>query len=158
LNGHIDSAEAEMLKQKNRYEQSVKERNAAGVQLLDRNDEICILYERINIQKEVLAKGEELLLEKEDEIRRLNIILNDLNRTVLLEKQKKPKLIQNEDLVKKLEDENRQLDKVLVKLGNEMENSDDPKRRRNLGGADLPQESLNKRIRKLEAYLASQEV
>ena len=32
-------------------------RNYTGVQLIDRNDELCILYEKANIQEQTLKKG-----------------------------------------------------------------------------------------------------
>ena len=41
-----------------RYEHSVEQRNLTGVQLIDRNDELCILYERSNQQQETIKKGE----------------------------------------------------------------------------------------------------
>ena len=33
-----------------RYERSVQERNDQGLQLIERNEEVCIFYERINVQ------------------------------------------------------------------------------------------------------------
>ena len=47
-----------MLKLKSQYENSVETRNFTGMQLIDRNDELCILYEKSNIQEETLKKGE----------------------------------------------------------------------------------------------------
>jgi hypothetical protein len=35
-----------MIALKRRYERAVEARNAAGIQLIDRNDELCILYEK----------------------------------------------------------------------------------------------------------------
>ena len=36
----------------------MEQRNLTGVQLIDRNDELCILYERSNQQQETIKKGE----------------------------------------------------------------------------------------------------
>ena len=47
-----------MLRLKKRYEVAVEERNYTGIQLIDRNDELCILYEKANMQQTVLKKGE----------------------------------------------------------------------------------------------------
>jgi len=43
LNANIDSLESEMRQQRKFYENFCKERNLKGVQLIDRNDELCIL-------------------------------------------------------------------------------------------------------------------
>jgi hypothetical protein len=32
------------------YELAVKDRNKVGIMLIDRNDELCILYEKNNVQ------------------------------------------------------------------------------------------------------------
>lgn len=40
------------------YEGAVEDRNHTGIMLIDRNDELCILYEKANTQEEVMHKGE----------------------------------------------------------------------------------------------------
>ncbi len=39
------------------YEGAVEDRNHTGIMLIDRNDELCILYEKANAQEEVMRKG-----------------------------------------------------------------------------------------------------
>ena len=56
LNSLINGIEKEMLKLKKRYEQAVEERNYTGIQLIDRNDELCILYEKSNDQEQAGSK------------------------------------------------------------------------------------------------------
>lgn len=46
LNSLINQAEKAMLKLKKQYETMVEARNYTGLMLIDRNDELCILYER----------------------------------------------------------------------------------------------------------------
>ena len=53
LNSLINTAEKEMLRLKKQYETVVESRNFTGIMLIDRNDELCILYEKANIQEEV---------------------------------------------------------------------------------------------------------
>ena len=36
----------------------MEDRNHTGIMLIDRNDELCILYEKANTQEEVMRKGE----------------------------------------------------------------------------------------------------
>ena len=66
LNALINGIEKDMLRLKKRYEAAVEERNYTGIQLIDRNDELCILYEKSNMQQAVL-KGELAIREREDE-------------------------------------------------------------------------------------------
>lgn len=51
----INSLERQMLRLKAMYETAVEQRNFAGVQLIDRNDELCVLYEKSNIQETTLT-------------------------------------------------------------------------------------------------------
>jgi chromosome segregation ATPase len=158
LNSHINSAEDEMNRLKKRYEHYVKDRNTAGVHLLDRNDELCILYERINVQQEIMAKGEEAFNQKEDELRRFNIILAELSRKVELEKSKLPILNKLTETINEYEKRKESLESEMNKLGEKMENPDDPKRCRILGGTDPSQEMLSMKIERLESFLITQEV
>lgn len=43
LNSNIDLLEAEMRQQRRDYETYCKDRNLSGIQLIDKNDELCIL-------------------------------------------------------------------------------------------------------------------
>ncbi len=45
----IMSLEKEMLVLRKKYEKACEDRNYTGIQLIDRNDELCILYEKSNI-------------------------------------------------------------------------------------------------------------
>jgi len=69
----INGIEREMLKLKRRYEVSVEERNYTGIQLIDRNDELCILYEKSNMQQATLRKGEAEIRKREEETRALDL-------------------------------------------------------------------------------------
>nr|KAJ3418146.1 hypothetical protein HK105_000281 [Polyrhizophydium stewartii] len=157
LNAHINAAEEEMLAIKTRYEQSVKERNMVGVHLLDRNDELCILYERLNVQKEVMSKGEAALLDREDEIRKLSLIVAELRRKVELQKQTEPMVAKKQGEIEKLEAERNVLRDKVAALAESMENPDDPRRCRNLAGADPTPQELLKKIERLEDLLAGRE-
>ena len=42
------------------YEGAIEARNYTGICMIDRNDELCILYEKANIQEDVMKKGEAL--------------------------------------------------------------------------------------------------
>ena len=53
--------------------QVTSERNILGTQLIRRNDELSLLYEKIKIQKSTLDKGETQYKDRLDEIRALKL-------------------------------------------------------------------------------------
>lgn len=55
-----------------RYEQTVQERNDLGLQLIERNDEMCMFYEKMNMQKSVIRKANLKLASREEELKFLN--------------------------------------------------------------------------------------
>lgn len=80
LNHVIDRSEREMVTMKTKYEMTMEERNFMGIQLIDRNDELCILYEKANIQDTILHTGQVDLRKREQQIRMLKITLADQAR------------------------------------------------------------------------------
>ena len=88
LNALINGVEQEMLRLKKRYEVAVEERNYTGIQLIDRNDELWILYEKANMQQTVLKKGELTIREREEEIRLLDLQVAELVRDVEVTRRK----------------------------------------------------------------------
>lgn len=69
LNAIINNMEKEMMNLKEAYERQVELRNWTGLTLIDRNDELCILHEKENMQEQVIRRGEVELKKKEDEVR-----------------------------------------------------------------------------------------
>ncbi|KAJ3296076.1 hypothetical protein HK104_002021, partial [Borealophlyctis nickersoniae] len=157
LNTLINAAESDMLALKTRYESAVRERNASGVHLLDRNDELCILYERLNVQRSVALKGESALNDREDEIRKLSLVVAEIKRRVELGKRVLPWVKECEAKVDALSAELEDVRKRVAELSSKMEDSEDPKRCRNLGGADPGQKELMEKIEHLEELLAEKE-
>ncbi len=88
LNMVIFALEKEMLSLKQKYEVACEDRNYAGVQLIDRNDELCILYEKNNIQQSVLTQGEAEIKRLEDEIRMVKLELQDTQRKISVSREK----------------------------------------------------------------------
>eukprot|EP00672_Neobodo_designis_P028002 CAMPEP_0174833864 /NCGR_PEP_ID=MMETSP1114-20130205/4494_1 /TAXON_ID=312471 /ORGANISM="Neobodo designis, Strain CCAP 1951/1" /LENGTH=958 /DNA_ID=CAMNT_0016067763 /DNA_START=28 /DNA_END=2904 /DNA_ORIENTATION=+ len=82
LNSVITSTEDEMLRLKEAYEDAVENRNYTGIQLIDRNDELCILYEKANIQESILKHGMVQLNQRDEDIRKTAIELADLERDI----------------------------------------------------------------------------
>uniref|UniRef100_A0A8C2YGU7 Cilia and flagella associated protein 58 n=4 Tax=Coturnix japonica TaxID=93934 RepID=A0A8C2YGU7_COTJA len=76
----IAEADAERLKQKKEYEQVINERDVLGSQLVRRNDEVALLYEKIKIQQSILNKGESQYRQRMEDIRLLKMEIRKLRR------------------------------------------------------------------------------
>jgi len=61
LNLIINSLQKEMNTLIFKYEMACESRNYQGIQLIDKNDELCILYEKSNINENILKTGEQAI-------------------------------------------------------------------------------------------------
>ena len=153
VNNIINTMEKQMLELKQKYEKAVEERNLTGIQLIDRNDELCIIYERSNQQLEAFRKGEIELLKKQDEVRMLRLQTEELKRRYRVAKTRIPE-IENikkniRDLEEQLAIERKRTDELSLKL-------EDPKnigRWKPLEGEDPSLEQLAVKLKVLEDRL-----
>eukprot|EP00210_Caulerpa_lentillifera_P003250 g3103.t1 len=78
----IKQCEQEMATEKKKFENVLQNRNYTGLLLIDRNDELCLLYEKSNLHEHILRQGELELKQREDEARMLKIRSRDLQRSI----------------------------------------------------------------------------
>ncbi|XP_071792879.1 cilia- and flagella-associated protein 58-like [Asterias amurensis] len=76
----ISEADAERLRQKKELDQVISERDILGTQLVRRNDELALLYEKIKIQQSTLAKGEMQYRQRLEDVRLLKLEIKKLRR------------------------------------------------------------------------------
>ncbi|XP_036592331.1 cilia- and flagella-associated protein 58 isoform X3 [Trichosurus vulpecula] len=76
----IAEADAERLRQKKELDQVISERDILGSQLVRRNDELALLYEKIKIQQSVLNKGESQYNQRIEDMRILKLEIKKLRR------------------------------------------------------------------------------
>jgi len=112
------------------------ERDILGTQLIRRNDESALLYEKIKIQQTTLARGETAFRERQSDLKLLDYKKGDLKRElkILMKEAQKIPLFKNEiySLQSELIEE-----KLKVKaLSEELENPLNVHRCRNLEGTD----------------------
>lgn len=50
----------------------MQERNDLGLQLIERNEEVCVFYEKLNVQESVIRKAYLKLESREEELKFLN--------------------------------------------------------------------------------------
>jgi chromosome segregation ATPase len=153
LNVVINNLEKEMLELKAKYERAVEERNVTGVQLIDRNDELCVLYERSNQQKEALKKGELDLVKKEEELRLLRLQTEEMKRHFTVSRTKIPELENNRAKIEELEDKLNTERKRTEEISSQLETPENIDRWRRLDGEDPDLEQLLGKIKVLEDRL-----
>jgi chromosome segregation ATPase len=153
LNVVINTMEKEMLELKSRYEKAVEERNVTGVQLIDRNDELCVLYERSNQQQQALKAGELQLLKKTEELRLLRLQTEELKRQYAAARKRLPEIESNKVKIEDLEAQLVEFRRKTDDCSNLLEDPNNAERWRPLEGEDPTFEQLSGKIRTLEDRL-----
>jgi hypothetical protein len=146
LNLIINSLQKEMNDLIYKYEMACESRNYMGIQLIDRNDELCIYYEKCNIQENRLKEGEQTIRQKEEEIRMINLEHKERQRQLeVVHKSipEVPKLAAQVHTLKSSLDKEREKVNELSKM---LENPDKHPHWRDLGGEDPDQEALQAKI------------
>mmetsp|Transcript_25494 Transcript_25494/g.58817 ORF Transcript_25494/g.58817 Transcript_25494/m.58817 type:complete len:926 (+) Transcript_25494:75-2852(+) len=154
LNSTINQIEKEMVILRRKYEQAVETRNFTGIQLIDRNDELCILWEKSNIQEKLLKKGEESMMQKNEELRGLKNELAEARRQLHVVQKRIPEVPKLISEVVRLREQVTGVQKRTDDLSLELENPKSSLRKwRKLGGGDLDPQTLRGKIQDLEERL-----
>jgi chromosome segregation ATPase len=154
LNSIINSVEREMVSLRRKYEQAVERRNFTGTQLIDRNDELCILWEKSNIQERLLKKGEHAMATRNEEIRALNVDLKEMQRQLQVVRGNIPEVPKLVDEVVRLRASVTSVRRRTDELSRELENPQSSLRTwRKLGGGDLDPQTLRAKVQDLEERL-----
>ncbi|GMH48988.1 hypothetical protein TrVE_jg8776 [Triparma verrucosa] len=155
LNSIINGLERDMLRIKSTFETSVEARNFTGVQLIDRNDELCILYEKANLQEQTMKQGEIAIQQKDEDIRMLKLQLAEIQRQIEVTRNKLPDGPELADKIVQLQQE-LQMERAITKQHcDELEDPGNTERWRELQGDDPDSEQLLAKIQVLEERLNS---
>ena len=136
-----------------KYEMACESRNYQGIQLIDKNDELCILYEKSNINENILKTGEQAIRQKEEEIRMYNLELKERQRQLQVIRKQIPEV---PDLAAQVNELKIKLDKQKDKVNELAQQLEDPERhpkKRELEGEDADPEALLAKIQVLEERL-----
>jgi hypothetical protein len=72
------------------YEHALQERNDAGLHLIERNEEVCVFHERLNMQEAVLREAALELMAREEEIRYLRMEVTQLQTHIMISRRDLP--------------------------------------------------------------------
>ena len=153
LNSIINTMEKEMLQLKKKYEMAVEARNYTGIQLIDRNDELCILYEKSNIQEQTIKKGEIEIRKREDEIRMLHLELAEVQRQIEVTRKQMPRMPAYAEQILCLQQELAMEREMTEMLCRDLETPSNSDRWRQLEGEDPDMDQLAAKVQVLEERL-----
>ncbi|XP_031574702.1 cilia- and flagella-associated protein 58-like [Actinia tenebrosa] len=149
----ISEADSERMRQKKELDQVIGERDILGTQLVRRNDELALLYEKIKIQQSTLNKGEIQYRQRLEDIRLLKLEIKKLRR----EKNILTKNVANvEDLRREVYHHQRELLRERTRckaLEEELENPMNIHRWRKLEGSDPSTYEMIQKIQTLQRRL-----
>lgn len=144
----IQEADEEKQRQMKEYGCVVHDRDTLRQQLIQRNEELHILYEKIKIQRSTLAKGHHQFQEKQKEV----LHLQELIHSLTFEKESSNNQLEHEDSLKhelfRLEKELLQEKTKIRALSDELDHPLNVHRWRKLEGSDPKRFEM---IRKLQA-------
>lgn len=86
LTAAIKQMDTEALAQRKEYDQVINERDILGIQLVRRNDELALLYEKLRVVQSTLKTGEAQYEARMDDIRILKIKIKDIERSLFVAK------------------------------------------------------------------------
>lgn len=149
----IARLEEDAIQQHKEYDQVINERDILGTQLIRRNDELALLYEKIKIQQSTLHKGEAQYKDRLQELRLMKLNLRDLMRKLRLTSN-------SSDQVPELKRECFSLQRELLHertkvkaLSEELENPMNVHRWRQLEGSDPTTHEMIQKIHTLQKRL-----
>jgi len=107
----------------NNYEIIVNNRNSVGLLLIDRNDELCLLYQQRDAINGLLNEKTLLINSNENLIMKKNREISEMERRIEMARKQIPSILQFEELIKqkeemerKLKETNEQVEKLGLKL------------------------------------------
>lgn len=153
LEGTIQEAEQERQQQQKELEGVIGERDILGAQLIRRNEELALLYEKIKIQQSTLQKGEIQYNERVQEVNHLRAEIRKSKNDVAAAKTQ----VTN---VESLKREIHHLNKTLLReetkakaLQEELENPMNVHRWRELEGSDPATYEMIQKVKSLQKLL-----
>merc|ERR1712113_31453 len=153
LEATIQEAEIERQNQRKEFEAVTSERNILGTQLIRRNEELALLYEKIKIQESTLKKGEVQYKNRLEEIKKQKEVISQAKLDLFVTEQQAESI---HDLKKEVYHLQRELlqERTKVKaLSEELENPMNVHRWRKLEGSDPAMYELIQKVRALQKRL-----
>ncbi|CAM6093040.1 unnamed protein product [Calypogeia fissa] len=155
LEAFVNASEREMLRTRKLYGLEVTNRNQTGIALIDRNDELCILYEKLNVQVEVLNHSETELHKRVDEIKYLTIEGKHLQQKILAAHKPTQDVPKMYDTLNNLKQQLTKAKTMTKKLSDLVENPDNMSRWKLLPARDLTELELHLKMTAIDEFFSA---
>ncbi|KAK2509218.1 hypothetical protein MC885_015258 [Smutsia gigantea] len=153
----ITMIEEEMVQLRKKYEKAIQRRNESGVQLVEREEEVCIFYEKINIQEKMKLNGEIEVHVLEEKIRFLKLKIAEKQRQIHVTQQLLPAKRSLDANLALLQIQFSQCTDRIRDLEKQFVNPEGKNRTRFLPGKDMTEEEMVKKLDVLQLQLARKE-
>lgn len=153
LEARIKEADTERQKLLDEQLKMMKDRDILGTQLIRRNDEIALLYEKIKILQDTLKKGELEYNKRVEDAAELQRLIKDTRRKNLILQRQCDQTQELEAKVKTLQNDLVQEQTRVRALSEELEDPNNRHRWRHLYGEDPSPAELLKTIKQLQRRL-----
>uniref|UniRef100_A0A663EGU8 Coiled-coil domain containing 146 n=1 Tax=Aquila chrysaetos chrysaetos TaxID=223781 RepID=A0A663EGU8_AQUCH len=157
LTNTVTRIEEEIVQLRKKYERAIQEQNDSGLLLRDREEELCILYEKINMQEMLCRNGDIEMQVMDEKIRFLKLKVAEKKRQIKLWFKALPvknaldaHLVVLQIQYSQCKDRLKQMEEIFADPANES-------RKRDLGGKDPSPPELLKKIEQLEVELVQKE-
>ncbi|XP_031676491.1 LOW QUALITY PROTEIN: coiled-coil domain-containing protein 146-like [Oncorhynchus kisutch] len=153
----INYHEQNLLQMRKSHDNAVQSRNDRGVQLLEREEEMCIFYEKVNVQEGLIRDGNIEMQALEEETRCLQMITKEEGRQTALSRKLVPcqRRLKGESTM--LQIQLAECKERMLELEKALEDPGQENRARELEGKDPSPVELTQKIEQLEVGLAERE-
>nr|XP_046193569.1 coiled-coil domain-containing protein 146-like [Oncorhynchus gorbuscha] len=153
----INYHEKNLLQMRKSHDNAVQSRNDRGVQLLEREEEMCIFYEKVNVQEGLIRDGNIEMQALEEETRCLQMITKEEGRQTALSRKLVPcqRRLKGESTM--LQIQLSECKERMLELEKALEDPGQENRARELEGNDPSPVELIQKIEQLEVGLAERE-
>ncbi|XP_068962646.1 coiled-coil domain-containing protein 146-like [Petaurus breviceps papuanus] len=149
--------EEEMVQLRKKYEKAVQSRNESGVLLIEREEEVCIFYEKINIQELMKRNGDIELHILEEKLRFLKLKIAERQRKIYVSRKLLPLKRTLDMEIADVQIEFSQCTDRINYLEKKFINPGGYNRARLLEGKDMTLKEMINKIEELESHLAEKE-
>lgn len=136
LHSILNCIENDMVTKRSDYEVACESRNLSGIHLIDKNDELCVFYEKIQHLENEINTINKSIIEKEHIIQRLKVDNSEIERFIEVNRKKIPLIPNMSNSIKELDNELKLLNKALEELVNHIESPENEELKRELPGED----------------------
>lgn len=153
----LQRIESQINNEQDRYTTQADDCANCQRMLIDKQDELCLVYEQYNRHEEIMRMGEQELRKRDEELKRLNVQLTDFLRLIEIQQRKIPQIRKHDGEIEELTSHILQERRDVAELTAKLEMPDTRGRKRNYSGRDFTAQELEAKIVQYEQRIKAKE-